>query len=299
MSLGKTLLKVAIGVAVVKGMSSLAKGGMGGAAAEAPGTGKTYAQPKGGLEDIMGEILGGGRARSTDNGSGDLLDQLGGGTRSRTTPSGRGSGDLLDQITGGGSGDRSVPKVDRSGQKGQTAGRGAGRIGDTLQPPSRPSRQNAPSGGLEDLLGGAAGGGLGGLLESILGGAAGGSLAPQERETELAAALALRAMIQAIKADGTMDAAEKQKLIGQLGEATRDEVAFVQAELERPVDVDGLVRQVPNGMEEQVYLASLMAIDLDNQKEAQYLAALAQALELRPAEVNALHDRAGAPRIFR
>jgi Protein of unknown function (DUF533) len=297
MSLGKTLLKVAIGVAVVKGMSSLAKGGVGGAAAEAPGTGKPYAQPKGGLEDIMGEILGGGRGKTTDNGAGDLLDQLGGGTRSRTTPSGRGSGDLLDQITGGGSGGRSVPKVDRAGQRGQTAGRGAGRIGDTLQPTSRPSRQNAPSGGLEDLLGG--GGGLGGLLESILGGAAGGSLAPQERETELAAALALRAMIQAIKADGTMDAAEKRKLIGQLGEASRDEVAFVQAELERPVDVDGLVRQVPNGMEEQVYLASLMAIDLDNQKEAQYLAALAEALELRPAEVNALHDRAGAPHIFR
>lgn len=293
MSLGKTLLKVAIGVAVVKGMSSLAKGGLGGGAAEAPGTGKPYAQPKGGLEDIMGEVLGGGRTRRTT-------------TPERTADrnTGGGSGDLLDQLMRGAPGDErrggTVPKVDRSGQKGQTAGRGAGRIGDALEPVRRPSRQNAPSGGLEDLLGGgAAGGGLGGLLESILGGAAGGSLAPQERETELAAALALKAMIQAVKSDGTMDAAEKQKLIGQLGDATRDEVAFVQAELERPVDVDGLVRQVPNGMEEQVYLASLMAIDLDNQKEAQYLAALAEALELRPAEVNALHDRAGAPRIFR
>lgn len=278
MSLGKTLLKVAIGVAVVKGMSSLAKGGFGGAAAEEPRT-----KPKtGGLEDMMGEILGGGRSRSAAPDSG--------------------SGDLLDQITGSGSRRGSVPKVERAAGKGMTAGRGAGRIGDALEPVTRTPRRNAPSGGLEDLLGGASGGqgGLGGLLEAILGGgAAGGALASQERETELTAALALRAMIQAVKADNALDEAEKQKLMGQLGEATRQEMDFVNAELAKPVDVPGLARQVPNGMEEQVYLASLMAINLDNQQEAQYLAALAEALELRPAEVNALHDRAGAPHIFR
>jgi hypothetical protein len=303
MSLGKTLLKVAIGVAVAKGLSGLAKGGFGGAAADAPGTGKPYAKPKGGLEDMMGDLLGGGRSRTApdDSGSGGLLDQLTGGGRSRMAAPERGSGDLLEQITGGGS----VPKVDRpasaTAAKGQAAGRGAGRIGDTLTPAERAPRRNAPSGGLEDLLGGqAGGGGLGGLLEAILGGgAAGGALAPQAREAELEAALALKAMIQAVKADGALDDDEKQKLMGQLGEASREELAFVQAELQRPVDVDVLVRQVPNGMEEQVYRVSLMAINLDNQKEAQYLAALAEALELTHAEVNALHDRVGAPHIFR
>lgn len=259
-SLGKTLLKVAIGVAVVKGMSSLAKGGFGGAAAEKPLT----KRKTGGLEDMMGQILGGGR--------------------SRTAAPDSGSGDLLDQITGAGSRGGAVPKVERAAGKGQTAGRGAGRIGAALEPMTRTPRRNAPSGGLEDLLGGAV---------------AGGALAPKAREAELEAALAFRAMIQAVKADGTLDDGEKQKLMGQLGEATRDEVAFVQAELQRPVDVDGLARKVPNGMEEQVYLASLMAINLDNQQEAQYLAALAEALELRPAEVNALHDRVGAPHVFR
>jgi uncharacterized membrane protein YebE (DUF533 family) len=84
-----------------------------------------------------------------------------------------------------------------------------------------------------------------------------------------------------------------------LGEATPKEIAFVKAELQRPVDLDDLVRQVPNGMEEQVYTVSLMAINLDSQKEAQYLASLAQALELSAAEVNRLHDRVGAPHIFR
>ncbi len=52
-------------------------------------------------------------------------------------------------------------------------------------------------------------------------------------------------------------------------------------------------------MEAQVYLVSLTAIDLDQQAEAQYLHALAQGLELTPEEVNALHDRAGAPRLYR
>ena len=77
------------------------------------------------------------------------------------------------------------------------------------------------------------------------------------------------------------------------------EVQAVNAELQRPVDVEALVRMVPNGMEAQVYLASLSAIDLDQQAEAQYLHALAQALELTPEETNALHDRAGAPRLYR
>ena len=84
-----------------------------------------------------------------------------------------------------------------------------------------------------------------------------------------------------------------------MGDATPAEVQAVNAELARPVDVDGLAKMVPQGMEAQVYLASLSAIDLDQQAEAQYLHALAQALELQPGEVNALHDRAGAPHIYR
>ena len=35
-----------------------------------------------------------------------------------------------------------------------------------------------------------------------------------------------------------------------------------------PVDVQGLVKQVPKGLEKQIYAVSVMAIDLDRQKEA-------------------------------
>jgi hypothetical protein len=214
------------------------------------------------------------------------------GTTARPGPAGGDIGDLLDEIMRGGGGGRPAP------------GRGTPDDGDVFTPTPRPPRPNAPKGGLEDLLtgagGGAAAGGLGGLLDAVLRGAAPTTLPePQARQQELAAALALRAMIQAVKCDGDLDDAEKRKLMAHMGDATREELAFVNAELQRPVDVEGLARQVPDGMEEQVYLVSLMGIDLDNQREATYLAALAKALGMSPQEVNGLHDRMGAPRMFR
>jgi uncharacterized membrane protein YebE (DUF533 family) len=124
--------------------------------------------------------------------------------------------------------------------------------------------------------------------------------APQQpsRDQELAAALMLRAMIQAAKCDGKLDADEKAKMMENLGEATKGEVDFVNAELSSPVDVDGLAGQVPQGMEAQVYLVSLMAIDLDSKNEAQYLHQLAQALGLEPRDVNDIHAQAGAPQLY-
>jgi hypothetical protein len=296
MSLGKTLLKVAIGVAIAKGVSTLAKGGLGGGSASAgtPGRGTPYGKgAPGGLDDVMKDALGTGSGRVPRSGEGS-------GSRGETRAddgfggSSGGVGDLLDQIMGGG-------KSSGGGTTANwTADKGDGRI---YTPTPRPPRRNAPKGGLDDMLtggGGAAAGGLGGLLEAVLGGKGATALQePKARQEELAAALALRAMIQAVKCDGELDEAEKRKLTDQLGEATQEEVAFVKAELQRPVDLEGLARQVPNGMEEQVYTVSLMAIDLDNQREAKYLAGLAQALDLTPDEVNRLHDRIGAPRMFR
>lgn len=285
MSLGKTLLKLAIGVAIVKGVNSLGKGSAGGGAINA-GTGKPYGgELPGGLENVMRDALA--RApKGRDSAPAEAPQNAG-------AESG-GLGDLLDQIMRGGAG-----RSDRNPTPG-----GFAREDDRIHTPTpRPPRRNAPAGGLEDLLagtGGAAGGGLGGLLESVLGGAGPTTLPePKARQQELAAALALRAMVQAVKCDGELDAAEKRKLMDQIGEATREEVAFIDAELQRPVDVAGLARQVPNGMEEQVYLVSLMAINLDQQGEAAYLDALAKALELSPQEVNGLHDRMGAPRMYR
>ena len=228
MSLVSTLAKVAIGVAVAKGVSHLAKNGMPGSGAATTATRRGGAQGQGGGFD-------------------DLVGQLGG-------------------MMGGG---------------------------------SAASKGGASSGGIGDLLGGMLGGGaggLGGMLDAVLKG--GNTPAQPSRDQELAAALMLRAMIQAVKADGDLDAAEKKKLMAALEGASEQEVAFVNAELSAPQDVDGLVAQVPQGMEAQVYAISLSAIDLDNRAEAEYLHSLAQALQLQPAEVNDIHDQIGAQRIY-
>ncbi|WP_284165987.1 tellurite resistance TerB family protein [Frigidibacter sp. SD6-1] len=171
-------------------------------------------------------------------------------------------------------------------------------------------------GGLNDILGklgGPGGGGLGDLLGGILGGAAAGPASrgfgetlndafrnggeptiQPSRSQEAAAALMLKAMIQAAKADGRIDEAEKKRLMDNLGGATAEEMAFVKRELAAPVDVRGLVAQVPDGLQAQVYTMSLMAIDLDSRAEGRYLMELANALGLTQREVTAIHSHVGA-----
>ncbi len=112
------------------------------------------------------------------------------------------------------------------------------------------------------------------------------------------AGLMLKAMIQAAKSDGKIDESEKGKLLGQLGDIDREEMAFVQAQMKAPVDVKGLARQVPQGLQAQVYTMSVMAIDLDNQNEAQYLHELAQALAIDQKSVNHIHAQLGVPALY-
>lgn len=290
MSLMKTLAKVAIGVAVAKGVSTLAKGsqsgriGTGGSAGGSAG---------GGLADMMGSILGNGtggtKTASTGGGSiGDLLNELGGAgqsTRTSTRSSQPDLGAILGQLTGGSAG----------------AGGGLGGLLGQLT-------SAGAAGGLGGLLGGmlsgqgtgqAGGqaGGLGGLLDQALRNGGEPDTAPAP-EQELAAAVLLKAMIQAAKADGQIDAGEQAKLMDKLGDVSAEERAFVQSELQAPVDPEGLAKQVPAGLEAQAYTMSLMAIDLDNQAEAQYLDRLARALGLQQAEVNSIHDRLGVPQLY-
>jgi uncharacterized membrane protein YebE (DUF533 family) len=105
-------------------------------------------------------------------------------------------------------------------------------------------------------------------------------------------------MVQAAKSDGKLDQDEKQKLMQNLGDADPKEIAFVNELLAQPVNIQDLVDAVPHGLEEQVYLMSLMAIDLDSQAEAQYLHDLATALGLDQTLVNQIHDQAGAQRLY-
>lgn len=122
-------------------------------------------------------------------------------------------------------------------------------------------------------------------------------IAPTPQQ-EVAAGLMLRAMIQAAKSDGKIDDSEREKLLGKLGDISTQERDFVNAELAAPIDVKGLARQVPGGMEAQVYAMSIMGIDLDNQTEAQYLHDFAAELGIDKRNVNHIHEQLGVPTIY-
>lgn len=282
MSLMGTLAKVAIGVAVAKGVSTMTRGSTGSA--------RSRTASGGGLEDMMGAILGGGGATSggSAGGLGGLLDELGGKSRtSRATTTKRRTasaqpdlGGLLGQLTGASSG-----------------GAAAGGLGDLLGSLASAGAAGGLGGLLGGMLSGGGAGGLGASLNSALTNR-GEPTTPPAPAQEIAAALLLKAMIQAAKSDGQIDADEQGKLMQHLGDVSPAEHAFVQQELAAPVDVEGLAAQIPEGLEAQAYTMSLMAIDLDAQAEAQYLHSFASALGLEPAEVNQIHDHFGAPKLY-
>ena len=169
--------------------------------------------------------------------------------------------------------------------------------------------------GLQDMIGkmglggGAAGAaGLGGLLNAMQGAAKSGSQqtadmmntvlqgTPAGAAMEEQAKLMLRAMIQAAKADGELDEQEKQTIIGELGDDISDEErAFVQEQLNAPIDVMGLAAEAGAPLKTQIYATSLAAIRLDNQQEASYLWQLSTALGLSDAERDQIHGYMGAP----
>jgi len=148
----------------------------------------------------------------------------------------------------------------------------------------------------------AGGGGLGGLLGSVLGGGGAAPEVPQEHQAEAndQATILIRAMVNAAKSDGRLDDSEKQNIVSKLGaDVSEAEVQFLQQEFAAPLDVAGFARSIPKGLEQQVYFLSLTSIELDSQKEAEYLGQLAQGMGLDPNVCNELHDQVKAPRIFK
>lgn len=123
-----------------------------------------------------------------------------------------------------------------------------------------------------------------------------GTMAPNQADVQRKATLLIRAMIQAAKADGQVDQQETQRIMGRLGDHGHDAEArdFVAGEMQRPIDIAGLVRDVTTPQEAtEVYAASLMAIEVDTQAEREYLADLAGALRLPNSAVAQIHSTLG------
>lgn len=107
----------------------------------------------------------------------------------------------------------------------------------------------------------------------------------------------VRAMIAAAKADGRIDADEKDAIFARLETMTLspDEKAWVFDELSSPLDINAVVaRATTPEVALEVYAASLVAITADTASERAYLDALAAKLSLAPGLVAEVHKAAGA-----
>jgi len=97
------------------------------------------------------------------------------------------------------------------------------------------------------------------------------------------AVLLIRAMIAAANADGTIDETERNAILERLRtvDLSPEEQAFVTRELFSPADLDTIVAGVHSPeLARQVYAVSLMAIEVDTDRERQYMQGLASRMNL-------------------
>ncbi len=242
---------------------------------------------------ILGSLLGGGSMSSKRGGQmmGDLLKNAAGGGGSG------GLSDLLGSALGAGASGRGGGLGDIVGAALGGGGRSGGGLGGILG--------TVAMAALAKYMAGKGGGGGGSMpdLGGLLGGGESASRldpsALDEVSIDNQAELLIEAMINAAKADGRIDPSEEQVILERLGDLDPDEMAFLRDKLNAPLDATEFARRVPSSMGQQVYGASLLAMELDERSEARYLHELAQALRLDADECNAIHREMGEPEIFR
>lgn len=291
MSLMGTLAKVAIGYATARGVDKMAGGGGLGALLGGGQQAEGGAEATNPMAAMMQQMMGG--AGATEGASNPMADMM-----NKMTVAGDAGAEasnpmaaMMQQMTGGGAGGG----MDIQGMLGGLMGGGA-------------SDDGADKGGLLSSLGGAAGGGAGlaGMF-AAMGGAADmggkgvgdmldgfGKAAPAAPEAEESAGLMLRAMIQASKCDGDIDDAERAKILETIGkDADAEDMAFVQAQLAAPLDVEALARDTPDAQKFQLYAMSMMSIRVDIPAEKAYMGALADALGIDPQTAQMLNMQMG------
>jgi uncharacterized membrane protein YebE (DUF533 family) len=274
------------------------------------------------IGDLLGSVLQSGVSQSATSrienslGGGGILGQLGGllggqaGGMQNTT--GAGGSILGTGSAGGGLG----------GALGGSLGGLLNELGKKVG-----GNQNLALGGLGALAGALMGGrrGLGGALRGSIGGGAmailgmmayqalkkSGALsnpkvplglaepktAAEKAELERNQELVLKAMINAAKADGSIEESEVTRIVGKVQEngVDPDSQAFLKSEMEKPMDTAGLVAAARGKPElaAQLYAASLLAIEVDTPAETEYLAQLSASLGLAPSVAQNLHQAVG------
>jgi uncharacterized membrane protein YebE (DUF533 family) len=271
--------------------------------------------------DILGDLLKNGMTKSGNDrmrnvfgekgqeGLGGFLDQIakqiGGGSNggsSKSSGGSNGGGNLLETLSKMAQDAIKDPKGAVKGGNPLAIGGLGALAGAILGNPSGAAKGALGAGGLallamlaKSALSAKQGGGQQSFTDLPLG-LRGPADATEERELESRADLILKAMINAAKADGTIDQQELNHIVDRLEKTGADATARarVRDELMKPLDINDLVRAVPD--EEagvQVYAASLLATEADTDAERAYLSRLAAGLRLDQPVVAYVHREFG------
>ena len=239
----------------------------------------------GALTDLLGQVMGGGRQSGAGGGLGDLLGSVLGGGAGARGGAGSGLGGVLGSVLGSLANNRS-------------AAGGLGALAGAILGGGRGATRGAVGGGGLALLASLAFAALQkagrqpqmptALMEEET---------PEQQQLEAQAQIIVRAMINAAKADGQIDEAEVQKIIGRLDDngLTEEEKNFFLVEARKPMDLQGIIAEaaVSQELAAEVYAASLLAIEVDTPAEQQYLQQLAEGLGLPAEAVAHIHATLG------
>lgn len=106
-------------------------------------------------------------------------------------------------------------------------------------------------------------------------------------QAELHSQAILKALVGAAKADGHVDARERQLIEGELVKLTQNDAElqhWLQAELNKPLDPADIARAASTPeMAAEMYVASVLMVDEEHFMERAYLEELARQLKLDPA----------------
>ena len=243
-------------------------------------------QGLGGQNGLLGGLLGGSQ------GGGGLLSALTGGGQSSGGLGGLAS--MAKDFLGGGGG---------KGSSGMAVG-GLGALAGALLGGGGGAAKGAIGGGVMALLGSLAMSAVKNMNQPVdvndTNSMPLGMREPQDDSEEEAlqnnAKLVLRAMINAAKSDGQIGPDEMKRITEKLQEAGADQEArnFVLEEMGKPLDLDGIIRDVRDQeVGAQVYAASLLSIEVDTAAEQDYLRRLAAGLQLDPEAVARIHQILG------
>ena len=120
--------------------------------------------------------------------------------------------------------------------------------------------------------------------------------APRADLRQQAAVLLIRAMIAAANADGTIDDRERDMILEKIESMplNEEEKRFIEDEFQTPRDLQSIIDEVTSAdVARQVYIASVLAIEVDSDEELDYLQRLAQGLHLDADTLRRIHEQIG------